>query len=78
MWITDFILNSSITYKMELENMLSPKNQTFAYVIKEFDNDRLYLEKTPKTAVTFNTIREGKYLRPETNRDGPGLAPCFN
>ena len=52
----------SITYKMELENILSPKNQTFAYVIKEFANDRLYLEKTPKTALTFNTIREGKYL----------------
>ena len=31
-------------------------------------------KKTPKTAVTFNTIREGKYLQPETNRDGPGLA----
>ena len=51
---------------MNLENFLSPRNQTFAYVIKEFDNDRLYLEKTPKTAVTFNTIRGGKYLRPET------------
>ena len=24
--------------------------------------------------VTFNTIREGKYLRPKTKRDGPGLA----
>ena len=42
MWITDFILNSSITYKMELENILSPKNQTFAYVIKEFDKEYLY------------------------------------
>ena len=50
-------------------------------------HDRLYLEKTPKSAdgeiqpvtspVTFTTIREGKYLRPETNRDGPVLARNF-
>ena len=45
MWITVFILNSSITYKMELENIVSPENQKVAYVMKEFDNDRLYLKK---------------------------------
>ena len=59
-------MHDGITYKMELEKILSPKNQKFAYVIKEFDNYWLYLEKTLKTAVTFKTIREGKYLRPES------------
>ena len=35
-WITDFILNLSITNKMESETIVSLKNQAFVYAIKEF------------------------------------------
>ena len=69
---------------MELENMLSPKNQTFGYVIKEFDNDRLYLEKLPRlrlhsTQYAKGNICEQKQINgPEANRNGPGLAPIFH
>ena len=62
MWITDFILNSSITYRMERENTLSPKNQTSAYVIKEFYNDRLYLEKLPRLRMERCGLRFSKSL----------------
>ena len=53
MWISDLILIFSVTNKMELEDILSAKNLTDFYALKEFGRDYLYNCKKIITSIKF-------------------------